>query len=565
MQLEQQTRILVAANCCSGVGRSGPIMSLVAPPEGPMTSTEESTVAPDTPGSSDVSAPSAGQTSGPRRITAGTGASSRLCRALGKDVPRPLMARVFREEKQEPQESVGTRSVPAPRPCPRSVAPILARPAALAAAEVIPRSARALGTRSTPGLGPRARAGPGRTGAAPSPPRQSPARSARSNSPSSPRLRSRKELEQQKVALELQIDEANRSRVALERLLTEERSRGAADRARLAALGARIEQLEQSRGTGPRVVQENRTLHTELEAQSQQIEVLRQQVQLLRDGHMAEPQLKEENLRLRRDLEHSRAMLSRYTDELATIMPGMQKVIHKFQCDLQPGRRSFTEDGEVLDIVEDCVAAEGTSAQMRHHPPPPPECFSERRPCPSAPASASPARRASHPESQASRKINASDTTVPLEQSPPDDDMRATEQSRSGARECKLTFNEHLLTGETVLQSSDEQSGCSDDFCKGQACWQSRCWARQRSKRTDSCRTCLGGRASVWLPLQACRREHGRAATKCRQCRPTADAGFPAHSFSGAAKGGFMLRGGRATTLALLSSDAGSLDLVRRC
>lgn len=197
------------------------------------------------------------------------------------------------------------------------------------------------------------------------------------------------------MALELQIDEANRSRVALERLLTEERSRGAADRARLAALGARIEQLEQSRGTGPRVVQENRTLHTELEAQSQQIEVLRQQVQLLRDGHMAEPQLKEENLRLRRDLEHSRAMLSRYTDELATIMPGMQKVIHKFQCDLQPGR-----SGEVLDIVEDCVAAEGTSAQMRHHPPPPPECFSERRPCPSAPASASPARRASHPESQ---------------------------------------------------------------------------------------------------------------------------------------------------------------------
>lgn len=112
-----------------------------------------------------------------------------------------------------------------------------------------------------------------------------------------------------------------------------------------------------------------------------------------------------------------------------------------------------------------------------------------------------------------------------------------------------------------MLQSSDEQSGCSDDFCKGQACWQSRCWARQRSKRTDSCRTC---RASVWLPLQACRREHGRAATKCRQCRPTADAGFPAHSFSGAAKGGFMLRGGRATTLALLSSDAGRARAVAR-
>lgn len=394
-----------------------PSMSLVAPPEGPMTSTEESTVAPDTPGSSDVSAPSAGQTSGPRRITAGTGASSRLCRALGKDVPRPLMTRVFREETQEPQESVGTRSVPAPGPCPRSMAPVLARPAAAAAAEVVPRSARALGTRSTPGLGPRARAGPGpRTSAGLSPPRQSPARSGRSNSPSSPRLRSRKELEQQKVALELQIDEANRSRVALERLLTEERSRGAADRARLAALGARIEQLEQSRGTGPRVVQENRTLHTELEAQSQQIEVLRQQVQLLRDGHMAEPQLKEENLRLRRDLEHSRAMLSRYTDELATIMPGMQKVIHKFQCDLQPGR-----SGEVLDIpVEDCVEAAGTCAQMRHRPPATAaaERLSERRPCPLAPAS-SPAHAAPRPPSQESRSnptSSQSASTIPAKE-----------------------------------------------------------------------------------------------------------------------------------------------------
>ncbi|CAE7039637.1 unnamed protein product [Symbiodinium natans] len=340
---------------------------------GPMTSTEESTVAPDTPGSSDVSAPSAGATSGPRRITAGAGASSRLCRALGKDATRPpVMARVFREEKREEQaESGGARSVPAPGQYPRSLAPVLARPAPVVA-EVFPRSARALGTKSAPGVGPRLRTvpGPGRTGTAVSPPRQSPARSparSRGNSPSSPRLRSRKELEQHKVALEMQIEEANRSRLSLERMLTEERSRGAADRAKLAALGARIEQLEQSRGqTGPRVLQENRTLHTELEAQSQQIEVLRQQVQLLRDGHMAEPQLQEENLRLRRDLEHSRAMLSRYTDELATIMPGMQKVIQKFQGDLQPGRCA----GEFLDAyAEDLAAAEGTSSKRQSSPP----------------------------------------------------------------------------------------------------------------------------------------------------------------------------------------------------
>eukprot|EP00913_Durusdinium_trenchii_P011302 g10614.t1 len=57
-------------------------------------------------------------------------------------------------------------------------------------------------------------------------------------------------------------------------------------------------------------------------AQSQQIDILRQQVQLLRAGHLTEPepQLREENLRLRRDLELSRAMLSRYTEELASII-----------------------------------------------------------------------------------------------------------------------------------------------------------------------------------------------------------------------------------------------------
>lgn len=147
--------------------------------------------------------------------------------------------------------------------------------------------------------------------------------------------------------LELQISDATRSQMLLQRMLDEERSRGAADRAKLAALGARIEQLERTRQSGPRLLEENQTLYTELEAQSQQIEILRQQVQLLRDGgrevlQVEEPTLQEENLRLRRDLELSRAMLSRYTEELASIMPGMQKVLQKF--DHEP--RSLTaEDG----------------------------------------------------------------------------------------------------------------------------------------------------------------------------------------------------------------------------
>jgi len=196
--------------------------------------------------------------------------------------------------------------------------------------------------------------------------------------------RKEQELLEQKAVLESQITEATRSQMLLQRMLDEERTRGAADRAKLAALGSRIEQLERSRQSGPKLFEENQTLYTELEAQSQQIEILRQQVQLLRGSDKeaidSEP-LREENLRIRRDLELSRAMLSRYTEELASIMPGMQKVLQKFNHDLKPPRsltsktqeedqdqQDQQETGTLSTRVVAAMVSPDTAAPMAHQP-----------------------------------------------------------------------------------------------------------------------------------------------------------------------------------------------------
>lgn len=319
--------------------------------------TEDSTAAPDTPASSEVSAPSAGNGAA-RRTSASSGRMSRV-----KEIHPTAVVR--KEECKDLHE--GARSVPVAPPS-RQATVLVARPV-----NEVSASARGLRSSAGPGPGPglpgerkgvsgTLRTAQGRSAPAPAGPGRSPGRSPskrgpnRSNSPStgapgrtSPATRRKEqELLEQKAMLELQISDATRSQMLLQRMLDEERSRGAADRAKLAALGARIEQLERTRQSGPRLLEENQTLYTELEAQSQQIEILRQQVQLLRDGgreafEVEEPSLREENLRLRRDLELSRAMLSRYTEELASIMPGMQKVLQKF--DHEPHRSLTAEDG----------------------------------------------------------------------------------------------------------------------------------------------------------------------------------------------------------------------------
>ncbi|CAK9070516.1 Uncharacterized protein SCF082_LOCUS35068, partial [Durusdinium trenchii] len=321
---------------------------------------------PDTPNSSDVSVPISGA-SAPRRMSSGQ--SGRMCRV--KEVQRATLER--KEEVKDLHEKEGARSIRGAFGWVSMAAVLVARPV-----EAVPNARGATGKSERRGSGVtaslRSGGGPARSNLARSPgPARSPTRS-RPNSPegrsgatgikSPPRTRRKEqELLEQKALLERRIGEAQRSQVLLQRMLDEERSRGAADRAKLAALGARIDQLERTRQTGPRLFEENQTLYTELEAQSQQIDILRQQVQLLRAGHLTEPepQLREENLRLRRDLELSRAMLSRYTEELASIMPGMQKVLQKFNHDTKPCR-SLSSDIEPPMAPRTMEAAECTEA-----------------------------------------------------------------------------------------------------------------------------------------------------------------------------------------------------------
>eukprot|EP00931_Biecheleriopsis_adriatica_P088287 TRINITY_DN62646_c0_g1_i1.p1 TRINITY_DN62646_c0_g1~~TRINITY_DN62646_c0_g1_i1.p1 ORF type:complete len:578 (+),score=87.57 TRINITY_DN62646_c0_g1_i1:31-1764(+) len=385
------------------------------------TSAEGSTAAPDTPVSSDVSAPSAGGTAPPPPSR-----NSLTRRPIAVSANRPssragnrAVAEKASMEKDAPDAGAqtGTRSVPAPgapafsRSGSALASMLLHRPvgsvASLAGAQgtggiaegVLPPRARSpcriLGTRASGGCvsgswrptpvspsaartsrssdsaarsgrtAPAAAASGATSGAARSAAR-SPSRS-RNNSPGRPggspprasragassrrnaAMETVEALEKQKAFLEWQVDEASRSQMALERMLNEERSRGAADRAKLAALGARIEQLEQTRSLpAPHLaeVQGSPAMHSELEAQSRQIEILQQQVERLRpqdpslyaqdmDSRVASQhhELREENLHLRRDLEQSREMLSRYIAEMASVMPGMQKVLQKFNSE----------------------------------------------------------------------------------------------------------------------------------------------------------------------------------------------------------------------------------------
>ncbi|CAK9045512.1 unnamed protein product [Durusdinium trenchii] len=187
-----------------------------------VTSAEDSTAAPDTPNSSDVSVPISGA-SAPRRMSSGQ--SGRMCRV--KEVQRATLER--KEEVKDLHEKEGARSVPV---CGRQAAVLVARPV-----EAVPNARGATGKSERRGSGVtaslRSGGGPARSNLARSPgPARSPTRS-RPNSPegrsgatgikSPPRTRRKEqELLEQKALLERRIGEAQRSQVLLQRMLDEE-------------------------------------------------------------------------------------------------------------------------------------------------------------------------------------------------------------------------------------------------------------------------------------------------------------------------------------------------------
>lgn len=145
----------------------------------------------------------------------------------------------------------------------------------------------------------------------------------------------------QNALLEQQVEESGRARAALERALSEERSRAAADREKLWSLSSRIEQLENTNGSHQVMIDENRELRAQLDLQKVQLEDFRSrahQARAERGGDVSPPppshclpspkeQVWEENERLRAELQKSKALLSRYTAELGEIMPGVQAML----------------------------------------------------------------------------------------------------------------------------------------------------------------------------------------------------------------------------------------------
>lgn len=148
--------------------------------------------------------------------------------------------------------------------------------------------------------------------------------------------------------LERHLEETIRERDKLQRTLDEERARAADDRAKIHVLAARIEQLESHNASRAQLLEDNKSLRNELEAHKVQLQELHAHIQLLRsqpsnDGAAASAsssatgrcaasitsheRILEENAHLRRDLQQSRAILARYTQELTEFMPGMQELL----------------------------------------------------------------------------------------------------------------------------------------------------------------------------------------------------------------------------------------------
>jgi len=146
--------------------------------------------------------------------------------------------------------------------------------------------------------------------------------------------------------LERELQESHHARAELEQKLDEERNRSSADRAQLARLAARIEQLESSREV-PRsevnaaLLDDNRFLRAELEAEKLTVQELTQKLESLR-GEVPSPtvifsssqeKLLEENEKLRSDLKQSQVMLAKYTEELSMIMPDVELILTQWKAD----------------------------------------------------------------------------------------------------------------------------------------------------------------------------------------------------------------------------------------
>merc|ERR1719498_1812015 len=148
--------------------------------------------------------------------------------------------------------------------------------------------------------------------------------------------------------LEKELKDSQHARAELEQKLGEERSRAVADRAQLSRLAARIEQLESSREVNAALLEDNRFLRAELEAEKSTVQELTQKLEIAR-GEAPPPtvvlsssqeELLAENAKLRDDLKQSQIMLAKYTEELTMIMPDVELILTQWKSDNPKGASS---------------------------------------------------------------------------------------------------------------------------------------------------------------------------------------------------------------------------------
>lgn len=146
----------------------------------------------------------------------------------------------------------------------------------------------------------------------------------------------------QVAALELQLQDSEHAHAQLQRHNEDQRRAAMADRAQLARLGERIQNVEGNREANAALLEDNRFLRAELEAEKLQVQELSQQLELMKGRQACPPtvvfsssheQLMEENAKLRNDLQQSQMMLARYTEELSMIMPDVELILTQWKTE----------------------------------------------------------------------------------------------------------------------------------------------------------------------------------------------------------------------------------------
>jgi len=269
---------------------------------------------------------------------------------MSKDTVQPMAEDMeYLRKRTAPVNAVGIGSSTTARPSPKAGEEVEKRSAIPGQSSTRSRSqGKSTGSRSQPRTPVQGRGfSPVRTGSPGAEQRAEVARNSRTRggisttlSTTLSRSLSASALSSRNALLEKELKDSQHARAELEQKLVEERGRAMADREQLAKLLMRIEQLESSREVNAALLEDNRFLRSELEAEKLQVQEVHKQLERVQGEtpptvvlSTAHQQLLQENAKLRGDLQQSQSMLAKYTEELQTIMPDVEMILNQWKGD----------------------------------------------------------------------------------------------------------------------------------------------------------------------------------------------------------------------------------------